>query len=233
MRRKARRALDDSAPKRDTPHMTDKLALITGATRGLGHALALALAPTHHIMAVGRTTGALEELDDAIKAKGGSATLAPMDVTNADAMATLCRGIFDRWGKLDLWLHTAVHAAPLTPANFMDTKDMSKAIATNVTATSVLIPYVAPLLGEDGTAVFFDDAHAGAKFFGMHGGTKAAQIAMARSWQAETERTGPKVVIASPPPLPTATRARFFPGEDRAKLGDLHDAAAQIIADLN
>ena len=67
----------------------------------------------------------------------------------------------------------------------------------------------------------------------MHGGTKAAQIAMARSWQAETERTGPKVVIASPPPLPTATRARFFPGEDRAKLGDLHEVAAQIIADLN
>ncbi len=212
--------------------MTEKLALITGASRGLGHALALALAPTHHIVAVGRTTGALEELDDAIKAAGGSATLAPMDVTNSDAMATLCRGIFDRWGRLDLWAHTAVHAAPLTPAPFIDAKDMSKAVATNVTATATLIPFVAPLLGEDGTAVFFDDEHTGQKFFGMHGSTKAAQIAMARSWQAETARTGPKVVIATPPPLPTASRARFFPGEDRSKLGDLTQAAQQIVASL-
>jgi NADP-dependent 3-hydroxy acid dehydrogenase YdfG len=92
-----------------------KTALITGASRGLGAALALALCDTHHIIAVAKTTGALEELDDQIQAKGGSATLAPMDVTNADAMATLCRGIYDRWGTLDMWLHTAIHAAPLTP----------------------------------------------------------------------------------------------------------------------
>ena len=90
--------------------------LVTGASRGLGAALALALAPEHHVICVARTVGALEELDDRIQAKGGSATLAPMDVTNRDAMAQLCRSIHDRWGGLALWAHTAVHAPPLTPA---------------------------------------------------------------------------------------------------------------------
>ena len=209
-----------------------KLALITGASRGLGAALAAALAPTHHIIAVGRTTGALEELDDRIKAKGGAATLAPMDICTEAAMATLCRGIHDRWGTLDLWMHTAVHAAPLTPADHIDTKDMTKSIACNVTATATLITYVAPLLGQTGTAVFFDDPRAGEKFFGSYGATKAAQIALARSWQAETAKTGPKVHVFTPAPMPTATRARFFPGEDRAPLGDIHEQAVAVLAQL-
>ena len=156
-----------------------KTALITGASRGLGAALAEALAPTHHIIAVAKTTGALEELDDRIQAKGGTATLAPMDVNNSDAMATLCRGIFDRWGALDLWLHTAVHAAPLTPTSHIDNKDLAKSIACNVTATATLIAYVSPLLREGGQAVFFDDPRAGEKFFGSYGASKAAQIARA------------------------------------------------------
>lgn len=207
-------------------------ALITGASRGLGAALAEALAPRLHIVAVARTVGALEELDDRIRARGGSATLAPMDVTDRDAMATLCRGIFDRWGGLDLWLHTAVHAAPLSPAWLVDDTDMARSVAVNVTATSTLIAFVAPLLGAAGTAVFFDDARAGEKFFAAYGSTKAAQIAMAQSWAAETVKTGPRVHIAHPPAMPTATRARFFPGEDRAALTDLHAAAHQIIAGL-
>lgn len=209
--------------------MTQKLALITGASRGLGAALAEALAPTHHIVAVARTTGALEELDDRIKAKGGAATLAPMDITVADAMATLCRGIHDRWGTLDLWIHTAIHAAPLTPANFIAAKDWQKSVDINTTATSVLIPYVAPLLGTDGKAVFFDDPKAGEKFFATYGATKVAQIALAKSWQAETERTGPKVDILTPAPMPTALRGRFFPGEDRATLASPHDEAARLL----
>jgi len=85
-----------------------KTALITGASRGLGAALAKALAPTHHIIAVGKTVGALEELDDAITAAGSQATLAPMDITVDDAMQQLCRSIFDRWGGLDLWLRVPV-----------------------------------------------------------------------------------------------------------------------------
>ena len=209
-----------------------KLALITGASRGLGAALAEALAPTHHIIAVGRTTGALEELDDRIKAKGGAATLAPMDICTEAAMATLCRGIHDRWGALDLWMHTAVHAAPLAPTEHVDVKDMTKSIACNVAATATLINYVAPLLGQSGTAVFFDDPRAGEKFFGSYGATKAAQIALARSWQAETIKTGPKVHVLTPSPMPTATRARFFPGEDRAPLADIHAEAAAVLAQL-
>ncbi|KIN61370.1 Oxidoreductase, short-chain dehydrogenase/reductase family protein [Sulfitobacter noctilucae] len=209
-----------------------KTALITGASRGLGAALAEALAPTHHIIAVARTTGALEELDDRIQAKGGAATLAPMDVTNADAMATLCRGIFDRWGTLDLWLHTAVHAAPLAPTDHIDAKDMAKSVACNVTATATLITYIAPLLGQSGSAVFFDDPRAGQKFFGSYAATKAAQIALAQSWATETASIGPKVHIMTPDPMPTATRARFFPGEDRTPLADPHAQAAAVLAQL-
>ncbi|MEP1963872.1 SDR family NAD(P)-dependent oxidoreductase [Tateyamaria sp.] len=210
-----------------------KTALITGASRGLGAALARALAPTHHIIAVAKTTGALEELDDQIKSVGGAATLAPMDITVDAAMQTLCRGIHDRWGSLDLWAHTAIHAAPLAPASMIDAKDMTKSVAANVTATTTLITYLAPLLGTKGTAVFFDDPQAGAPFYGGYGATKAAQIALARSWQAETARTGPNVHIAMPKPMPTATRGRFHPGEDRAGLNDPMTEAARLIADLN
>jgi NAD(P)-dependent dehydrogenase (short-subunit alcohol dehydrogenase family) len=209
-----------------------KTALITGASRGLGAALALELAPTHHIIAVAKTTGALEDLDDRIKARGGAATLAPMDITTDAAMTTLCRGIFDRWGALDLWVHAAVHAAPLSPASMIDAKDMGKSVAANITATATLITYIAPLLGTGGTALFFDDPRAGTPFFGSYGATKAAQIALARSWQAESARTGPKVHIVTPDPMPTATRARFFPGEDRSALSDPATQAQRIMAQL-
>ncbi|MCP9481601.1 SDR family oxidoreductase [Shimia sp. CNT1-13L.2] len=213
--------------------MTEKLALITGASRGLGAAFAEALAPEYHIVAVARTTGALEELDDNIQAKGGKATLAPMDITNIDAMAQLCRSIHDRWGKVDLWVHSAVHGAPLTPTNHIDQKDLDKAVSINVTATGRLIPFLSPLLGDTGHAVFFEDDRAGQKFFGSYGATKAAQIALARSWQAETVNTGPRVSILSPNGMPTGTRARFFPGEDRETLSNPRDEAARLLATLD
>jgi len=212
--------------------MTENIALVTGASRGLGFAFAEALAPRYHVIAVGRTVGGLEELDDKIKAKGGQATLAPMDITNQDAMAQLCRSIFDRWGKIDLWVHSAVHGAPLTPADHIDMKDWSKSVASNVTATGQLIPFLSPLLGTDGQAVFFDDPHAGEKFFGSYGATKAAQIALARSWQAETVNTGPKVHVLEPKPMPTGTRARFFPGEPRETLAKPQDEARRLLAQL-
>lgn len=212
-----------------------RIALITGASRGLGAALAEALAPGHHVVAVARTTGALEELDDRIKAGGGNATLAPMDVTTRDAMAHLCRGIHDRWGHVDLWLHTAIHAAPLTPTAHLASKDWERSLMVNATATATLIGMVSPLLlaAEAGRAVFFDDPRAGEKFFGAYGATKAAQIALARSWQAETIRTGPAVDILEPRPMPTATRARFFPGEDRAALADPHAEAARLLTAIS
>lgn len=212
----------------DEKHL--KTALVTGASRGLGAALAEALSPDHHIIAVGRTTGALEELDDRIRDRGGAATLAPMDITNADAMAQLCRSIHDRWGKLDLWAHCAIHAAPLSPADHIDARDWERSVAVNVTATGRLVAFLAPLLGAAGRALFFDDPHAGEKFFGAYGATKAAQVALARSWQAETVRIGPVVHVMAPRPMPTATRARFFPGENRAALASPADEAARLLA---
>lgn len=207
--------------------------LITGASRGLGAAFAEALSTRFHIIAVGRTVGALEELDDRIQAKGGSATLAPMDITQADAMAALCQGVLDRWGGLGLWLHCAVHAAPLAPVPMMDEKDWLKSLAGNVTATARLISYVAPLLGTDGRAVFFDDPHAGEKFYGAYGASKAAQMALVRSWQAETERTGPQVQVVQPRPMATALRARFHPGEDRAPLVKPADEAQRLLKEMH
>ena len=212
------------------------LALITGASRGLGAALAEQLAlKGWHVVAVARTSGGLEELDDRIKAHqmpgAGGLTLAPMDVTNDDAMRHLCLSIHQRWGGLQLWVHTAIHAAPMAPAGSLDAKDWDKSIATNIRATGQLIPMIEPLLkAGQGTALFVDDPRAGTKFFGAYGASKAAQIALARSWQAETAKIGPRVLIVSPAPMPTATRARFFPGEDRTALAQTRDEAARLIA---
>lgn len=206
-----------------------KIALVTGASRGLGFALAEALAKTHHVVAVARTTGALEDLDDKIQASGGKATLAPMDITNEGAMAQLCRSIYDRWGSIDLWVHTAVHAAPLTPAAHIDAKDWAKSIAINATSMGLLIPYVSPLLGEASTAVFFDDQTIGEKFHGSYAASKAAQMSLAKAWARETETTGPRVLIETPPAMSTATRSRFHPGEDRSALAHPRDVAAELL----
>jgi NAD(P)-dependent dehydrogenase (short-subunit alcohol dehydrogenase family) len=215
--------------------MTQKIALVTGASRGLGAAMAEQLALRGwQVVAVARTVGGLEDLDDRVKRAGlpgaGGLTLAPMDVTNDDAMRHLCRQVHDRWGGLGLWVHAAIHAAPLAPAGHIDQKDWEKSLATNARATGMLIPMVEPLLrAHEGTALFLDDPRAGQPFFGSYGATKAAQMALARSWQVETAKHGPRVVIAEPAALPTATRARFFPGEDRTKLADVQGEAARIL----
>lgn len=211
-----------------------KPILITGASRGLGAAMAEVLAaPNRHIIAVARTTGALEELDDRIQNAGGSATLAPMDVTDAGAMAHLCNSIHQRWGGLSGWIHCAIHVPPLSPADHIDEKDFAKSIDLNVTATSRLITFVAPLLSaDDAQAVFVEDRNMQSKFSGAYSASKAAQIALAKAWAAECERTGPKISIVAPKPMPTATRARFFPGEDRASLTPPIAEAKRILAEL-
>ena len=217
-----------------------KIALVTGASRGLGAAMAEALAARGwQVVAVARTVGGLEEVDDRVKALGlpgaGALTLAPMDITNEDAMRHLCRSIHDRWGHLDLWVHSAIHAAPLAPAGHIDMKDWDKSVSINLRATGALIPLVEPLLRAapaGGTALFLDDPRGGQKFFGAYGTTKAAQITLARSWQAETLRTGPRVLIETPAPMATATRARFFPGEDRAPLAPPRAEAERLLAIL-
>ncbi|QYK40642.1 MAG: SDR family oxidoreductase [Paracoccaceae bacterium] len=212
-----------------------RVALVTGASRGLGAAIAEQLALRGwHVVAVARTVGGLEDLDDRVRKAGlpgaGGLTLAPMDVTSEDAMRHLCRSVHDRWGGLALWVHAAVHAAPLAPAGSMDARDFDKSVAVNLRATASLIPMVEPLLrAGQGTALFLDDPRGGQKFFGAYGATKAAQVALARSWQAETARTGPRVMIAEPAPMPTAVRARFHPGEDRSALADPRAEAARLL----
>lgn len=213
-----------------------RIALVTGASRGLGAALAEQLALRGwQVVAVARTVGGLEELDDRVKAArlpgAGNLTLAPMDVTNEDAMRHLCLSIHQRWGKVDLWVHAAVHAAPLSPAGSIDMKDWDKSFATNARATGSLIPMVEPLLraAPAGTALFFNDPRAGQKFFGSYGASKAAQMAVVASWQAESVKIGPRVLVDAPAPMPTATRARFFPGEDRSVLTDPRREATRIL----
>jgi NAD(P)-dependent dehydrogenase (short-subunit alcohol dehydrogenase family) len=215
--------------------MTQKIALVTGASRGLGAALSEQLsARGWHVVAVARTVGGLEDLDDRIKALGlpgaGGLTLAPMDITNEDAMRHLCRSIHDRWGSLQFWAHSAIHATSLAPAGSLDAKDLDKSIATNLRAAGLLIGFVEPLLrAGNGTAMFFEDPLPGQKFAAAYGATKAAQIALARSWQAETVKIGPRVLIETPAPMPTAVRARFYPGEDRAGLSDARDEASRLL----
>ncbi|RJE79524.1 SDR family oxidoreductase [Paracoccus sp. JM45] len=213
---------------------TPKVALVTGASRGLGAALAESLAARgYHVLAVARTVGGLEELDDRIRAAGGQATLAPMDVGEAAAMQQMAQAIAGRWGGLDLWAHCAIHAAPMSPAPHIEGRDWSKSMLINVEVTRGLIALLEPLLRRNGgTSLFFDDPREGQKFFGVYGATKAAQIALARTWQAETARMGPRVVIDSPAPMPTAVRARFFPGEDRSQLISCKAEAERILSAL-
>ena len=213
--------------------MNEKIALVTGASRGLGAAFAQALSNNHHVVAVARTIGALEELDDQITAGGGHASLATLDITQPNSTAQLCRSIFDRWGHVDIWVHAAIHAAPLSPANTIDSRDFSKSLAINVSATANLIQAIAPLLGSDGTAVFFDDQQNRGKFFGAYAATKTAQIELAYSWAAETKKSGPTVRILTPKPMPTALRARFYPGEDRSTLADPRLEANRLIRGLD
>ena len=218
--------------------MSQKTALVTGASRGLGFAMAEQLAlQGWHVVAVARTVGGLEALDDQVKAAklpgAGSLTLAPMDVTNEDAMRHLCRSIHDRWGGLQLWIHSAIHVTALSPAPSIDMKDLDKSVATNLRAAAFLVTMVDPLLREgNGTAVFLNDPAAANRYSAAYGLTKAAQMQMARNWQAETARTGPSVLIATPAPMPTATRARHYPGEDRAALADPRTEALRLIAQV-
>ncbi|CUH40947.1 Fatty acyl-CoA reductase [Jannaschia seosinensis] len=216
--------------------MTDRpLALVTGASRGLGSAVAEHLAAHgYHIVAVARTQGALEELDDRIQAAGGQATLAPMDINDAGAMQHLCRGIHDRWGALPLWVHTAIQTPPLSPATMADEKDFAKAVATNVTALQRLIPYVTPLLSAagGGQAVFFDDDRP-LKFASAYMATKAAQRAIVEAWRAEATTPGAtKVHLLTPRPMSTALRARFHPGERREDLAETRTEAARLMDEI-
>jgi NAD(P)-dependent dehydrogenase (short-subunit alcohol dehydrogenase family) len=202
--------------------MTDSpVTLVTGASRGLGRALAEeAGARGHHVIAVARTVGGLEELDDAVRAAGGQATLVPLDLTDDPALDRLGEAIATRWGRLDLWLHCAVHAAPLSPAPMIDARELGRSIDLNIRATARLIAVTDRVLrtADAGRAVLMDDDHAGESFFATYAATKAAARTLWQAWANETRKTSFRALLAHPPAMPTATRARFFPGERREAL---------------
>ena len=209
------------------------IALVTGASRGLGYAVAKALAPKAHVIAVARTVGALEELDDEIKAKGGEAMLVPLDLGKADGVSRMCIAINDRWGGVDLWVHSLAQAAPLSPVNHIASEDLTKSVTAHAMIAADLIAKVDPLLrSKGGQAVFMRDDHQGEKFFGAYAAAKAAEAALFEAWAAETEKTGPKVHGFTPNPMPTATRARFFPGEDRDALARCPAEAERLLKEI-
>lgn len=215
-----------------TLRTTTELALVTGASRGLGYAVARELgAAGKHVIAVARTVGGLEELDDEIKKAGGSATLVPLDLTDDPALERLGAAIYGRWGRLDTWVHTAVHAPPLTPAPMIDAKDLDGSLALTARATQRLIRVLDPLLHQSDTprVVMFDDAPS-EKFHAAYDAAKAAALTFARAWAAESAHLG--LTIATPPAMPTALRARFHPGENRSALTDPAVVAQNLMAHL-
>ncbi|MEL6479196.1 MAG: SDR family oxidoreductase [Pseudomonadota bacterium] len=214
--------------------MTETIALITGASRGFGFAAGRALgAAGWHVVAVARTVGGLEELDDAIQTSGGQATLVPLDITDDPGLERMGAALHGRFGRVDLWLHMAVHAPPLSPAEHVDAKDFDKTIAVNIRAFQRLIRVVDPLLrpAPAPRALIAAEDHGGTKFFGAYQASKAAQSALTQAWATEAAT---KITVAEiiPPPMPTATRARFFPGEDRSRLTNPAEAAARLLTRL-
>lgn len=214
----------------------ERVALVTGASRGLGYAVARALgAAGVHVIAMARTVGGLEDLADAIEAAGGpSPTLAPLSLTDDGGLQRLCLAINDRWGRLDLAVHCAAHAAPLSPAAHVSAKDFDQSIEINLRGTQRLVVMLPPLLlaAPAGRFVHVADNRTGQAYFASYGATKAAAESLVRSWAAETARLGPRVSLFHPNPMPTALRARFFPGEDPAMLAACAGEADRLIATL-
>lgn len=213
------------------------VALVTGASRGLGYAVARALGISGtRVVAMARTVGGLEDLADAIEAGGGpTPTLVPLSITDDGGLQRLCLAVNDRWGRIDLAVHCAAHAAPLAPAPHIAEKDFDQSVAINLRGTQRLIVMLQPLLvaAPAGRFVYAADSRAGQPFYGSYGATKAAAEALVRSWAAECARIGPRVDLFHPSPMPTALRARFFPGENTDGLATCEAEAARLLAMLN
>lgn len=217
---------------------SDKIALVTGASRGLGRAVAGALgAGGAQMIAVARTVGGLEELDDQIRAAGGrTAVLVPLDIADGDGLARLGAAVHERWGRLDLWVHAAVHAPMLSPVEHIEPDEMDRAMAVNVTALQRLIRVLDPLLRQSmaGRAVLIDDAITPDAYNAAYLSGKAAQQRLFAAWGRGLGQTSPaRAIRAIAPPMPTGLRARWFPGENREDLtppatvaGRLMDALA-------
>ncbi len=216
------------------PVLKGRVAVVTGASRGIGFATALALARAGaHVIAVARTVGGLEELDDAISAAGGAATLVPFDLKDFPAIDRLGAAILERWGKLDILVGNAGMLGPLSPLGHVDPKAFDDVMAVNVTANWRLVRALDPLLRQSdaGRALFVSSgaAHKTMAYWGPYSISKAAVQALAMTYAAETLNTNLRVNIVNPGPLRTRMRAEAMPGEDPMTLRTPEELAAEIV----
>jgi NAD(P)-dependent dehydrogenase (short-subunit alcohol dehydrogenase family) len=214
--------------------LSDRIALVTGASRGIGAALALQLAQAGaHVVAVARTVGGLEELDDNIKAAGSSATLVPLDVKDSDGIARLALALNERYGRLDVLAGNAGVLGPLSPLDHYQPKDWDNLFAVNVTANWQLIRTMDALLkrSQAGRAVFLTSAVAykGRAYWGPYAATKAALDALVRSYAAESATTKVRVNLFAPGPTRTRMYLGAFPGIDRETLPTPEEVAQAIV----
>ena len=217
-----------------TTPLTSRIALVTGASRGIGYATARALAKAGaHIVAVARTQGGLEELDDEIRKEGGSATLVPLNLTDSDGIARLGAALQERHGKLDILVGNAGVPGPSSPLGHIDLKSWNEVMAVNLSANFQLIRCMEPLLrkSDAGRAVFVTSAAASQAnaYLGPYAASKAALETLARAWAQETANTPLRVNLFNPGPTRTRIRAIVFPGEDPATLQTPNQVAEWIV----
>lgn len=216
--------------------LAGRIALVTGATRGIGRAIALSLGEAGaHVVATGRTQGALEELDDAIQAAGGvRATLVAMDLTKDNGVDQLGRALFERHGRLDILVHAAGMLAGLRPVAHTPPQIWDRIVALNLTSAYRLIRSLEPLLraSEAGRAVFIscEQARAPKAFWGAYAASKAGLEAMVKSWADEVDASALRAIIVDPGPTRTALRHQAFPGEDKDQLTEPAAIGTMIVA---
>jgi NAD(P)-dependent dehydrogenase (short-subunit alcohol dehydrogenase family) len=214
--------------------LVDRIALVTGASRGIGCALAIALARAGaHIVAVARTVGGLEELDDAVKAAGSSTTLVPLDMRDYDGFYRLAAALNERYQRLDVLVGNAAIGGQRSPLGHVMPPAWDEAIAVNVTANYQLIRAMDPLLrrSDAGRAVFLTSGAAtnARAYAGPYSVSKAALNALARTYAAETSSTPLRVNLFNPGPTRTRMRAQVMPGEDPMTLPTPEQVADKIV----
>ena len=214
--------------------LSDRIALVTGASRGIGAALALQLAKAGaHVVAVARTVGGLEGLDDKIKAAGGSATLVPLDVKDSDGIARLALALNERYGRLDVLVGNAGLLTTPAPLGHIEQKSWDDVIAVNVSANWHVIRAFDPLLkkSEAGRAVFVTSAVAymARPYFGVYAASKAALDALVRTYAAECAQTNVRSNLFSPGQTRTRMMATAFPGVDTETLPTPEEVAKAIV----
>jgi len=215
-------------------NLEGRVAVVTGASRGIGRAAALALAEAGaHVVAVARTVGALEELDDAIRAAGSSATLVPFDLADYDAIDRLGAAINERWKRLDILVGNAGILGALMPIGHITPKVWGQVMDVNVTANWRLIRSLDPLLRmSDAGRVVFVSSGAASKcraYWGPYSVSKAALEALVRTYAAETETTAIRAMLLNPGPLRTGMRRSAMPGEDPETLKTPEDLAPHFV----